>query len=62
MKKYECLWYTDEERSDFETKDFSTAKAAIDFYEKHKDDACKFGWWVTERDEDWYVVDDLVCQ
>ena len=56
--KYEVLWYTDPDT--YETKEFSSRKAAMNYYEKHKDDDGKFGWWVTKRDEDWFVVEDLV--
>ena len=58
--KYECLWYRDPELNDTVTKEFSTKKAALNFYEKHKNDPDKFGWWVTKRDEDWYAVEDLI--
>lgn len=60
MYKYEVLWYTGPDMNDYRTKEFSTKQAAMNFYNKHKDDDDKFGWWVTKRDEDWYVVEDYV--
>ena len=60
--EYEVLWYDDTEQKfeHYETKSFKSAKAAMNYYNKHKDDAGKYGWWVTKRDEDGVVIDDLV--
>lgn len=60
-KRFEVLWY-DNERKDgyYYTKEFRTRKEAINFYEKHKNDSDKCGWWVTHRDADWYVIEDII--
>ena len=59
--KYEVLWYKDEGMMDYESRSFCTRKEAMSFYKKHKNDAGKYGWWVTKRDEyDWSVLEDLV--
>lgn len=60
MKRYEVLWYTSPEMCDYQTKEFSTRQAALNFYNEHKDDENKFGWWVTKRDKNWYVVEDII--
>ena len=57
---YECLWYLEEELQNPVFKEFRTKKQALDFYEKHKNDTDKFGWWVTKRDKDGFVVKDLI--
>lgn len=63
---YEVLWYngTSEEdalqKGNYESKSFRSSKAAMNCYNKHKNDSNKFGWWVTYRDADGCVLDDLV--
>lgn len=66
---YEALWYyktedqTENEAmqfGDIDSKEFRSSKQALTYYEKHKDDPDKCGWWVTKRDEDGCVIDDLV--
>lgn len=57
---YEVLWYTDEELNNYETKEFRSRAAAMDFYNAHKNDKDKFAWWVTRRNSDWAVVEDIV--
>lgn len=59
MKKYEVLWYV-EGCDDPKTKEFSTKQAALNYYMKHRKDKGCYGWWVTKRDKDWYVVEDIV--
>lgn len=58
FKPYEVLWY--DLGNNVHTKTFSTEEAAMAYYEKHKDDDLKWGWWVTKRDKDWNVLEDLV--
>lgn len=58
--EYEVLWYTDEENNNYETASFITEEEAIAFYQEHKTDSDKFNWWVTARDEDGSVLEDLV--
>lgn len=62
MKRFEVLWYVGEKDTfgDYETKDFSTLQAAMNFYNKHKDDQDKYGWWVTKRNSNWEVIEDYV--
>lgn len=59
MKKFEVLWYV-KGINDPKTKEFSSKKAALNYYEKHKDDKGCHGWWVTKRDEDWFVLEDII--
>jgi hypothetical protein len=33
---------------------------ALKFYNEHKNDDDKFDWWVTKRNADWEVVEDIV--
>lgn len=63
--KFEVLWYEganedEAKQGDPYTKEFDNEKDAMDYYNLIKDDEGKFGFWVTERDEDWQVVKDLV--
>lgn len=65
--KFEVLWYEgdnaeDALQGDYHSKEFSSEQAAMRFYEKSKDDANKYGFWVTERDSDWDVVRDIVTE
>lgn len=66
MKRYEVLWYvgaTEQEAmlgGNIYTKEFSTKKQALNYYEKHKNDAGCFGWLVTKRNSDWEIVEDII--
>ena len=69
MTYYECLWYwktedqTDDQAMQFgdtDSKEFKTKKQALSYYEKHKNDPDRCGWWVTKRDEDGCVIDDII--
>lgn len=57
---YEVLWYTDKELNYYETKEFRSRAEAMNFYNAHKNDKDKFAWWVTRRNSDWAVVEDIV--
>lgn len=58
---YEVLYYTSVDMmGDPIFKEFKTRKQALNFYEQHKNDNDKFGWWVTKRDQDGYVVEDII--
>ena len=35
-------------------------KQALSYYELHKNDPDRCGWWVTKRDEDGCVIDDII--
>ena len=67
-KYYEVLWYECEEGQeknpqeygDADWRRFSSKKKALEYYEKHKNDKCKCLWWVTYRDEEGFVLDDIV--
>ena len=67
--RYEVLWYKKLEtetvaeamrNGDYETKSFYTRKSAMKFYEEHKNDTDKCGWWITHRNSDWEVIEDIV--
>ena len=65
MKRYEVLWYVgqnekDALQGDIYTKEFSTKQAALNYYEKHKNDCGCFGWWVTKRNAYGDVVEDYI--
>lgn len=61
MKNFEVLWYgTKECDGDPIYRDFRTRKQALDFYNKHKEDPDKFGFWVTHRDSDGMVIEDII--
>ena len=67
--RFEVLWYKKEvvedkygnelTFEDYETKDFFTRKSALKFYEEHKNDPDKYGWWITHRNSDWEVIEDV---
>ena len=64
-KRFEVLWYegTNEKEAinnGYITEEFRTRKEALDFYEKHKNDANKFDWWITRRNADWEVIEDII--
>ena len=57
---YEALWYTDKRmKGDYQTKEFASKQQMLNFYNQHKNDSDKFGWWLTRRDSDWNVVEDI---
>lgn len=61
--EYEVLWYVGDDKElldNYETKTFKKRDAAMRFYEKHKNDPDKFAWWVTKRDDDGYILEDIV--
>lgn len=51
MYFYEVLWFKDYDGiiEDCFTKEFKSKKAAMKYYEKHKNDIDKYGWLVTKR-------------
>lgn len=57
---YEVLWYKNENLENPTFKEFKTKKQALKFYEEHKKDTDKFGFWVTKRNEEGEVLKDLV--
>lgn len=62
MKRFEVLRYetTDVEEACLMTEDFSTLKAAMNFYEKNKNDSKKFGWFITKRNSNWEIVETYI--
>lgn len=62
--KYEVLWYEHHnEEANYEithTREFKTRKQAMGFFNKICKDPKNYGFWVTKRDEDWNVIEDLV--
>ena len=58
---YEVAWWNDEEQmNDPEFLEFKTKQEALDYYDTHKNDANRYGWWVTQRDSRGYVVHDII--
>ena len=57
---YEVLWYNDEKLNNPEFKEFRTRKQALNYYETHKNDPDHYGWWVTKRNSDYEVVEDII--
>lgn len=61
---YEVLWYegdTEEEAlnsGNYTAKTFASRKQALNYYEKHKAEPHRWGWWVTKR----YSDDDSVAE
>lgn len=65
MKHFEVLWYEGETeelafKNDPKTETFKTKKQALNYYNKHKYDVNKYGWWVTKRDDEWFILDDYI--
>ena len=56
---YEALWFI-VGHDDYNSKSFRSKKAALNFYNRHKDDPDKEGWWVTKRDEEGIVLEDYI--
>lgn len=56
---YEVLWYNHFDES-YETREFKTRSEALSFYKKIKDDPLKHSFWVTKRNEDWEVIEDII--
>lgn len=62
---YSVLWYTEIDENgnpqgDFDEREFQTKSKAMNFYNKHKNDKDKFSFLVTKRDEDGFIIDDIV--
>lgn len=57
---YEVLWYGNEDFGDVDFKTFKTRKQALKFYEEHKNDKDKFYFWVTKRNKDGEVIEDII--
>lgn len=62
---YSVLWYNEIDENgnpqgDFEEREFQTKNKAMIFYNKHKNDKDKFSFLVTKRDEDGFIIDDIV--
>ena len=57
---YEVLWYKDEELTEPEFAEFKTRKQALKFYETYKNESNHYGWWVTKRNSDGEVIEDII--
>lgn len=62
---YSVLWYTQidekgEAIGDFEEREFETKHKALNFYNRHKNNKDKFWFWVTKRDNDGFVITDII--
>lgn len=64
MKRFEAYWYeyTNEqeaiEKGAFNSKEFSTEQAMINFYVLHKSDPNKHHWFLSKRNADWDIIKD----
>ena len=56
--RFEVLWY--KEDGDYESQDFYTRKSALKFWAEHKNDQDKHDFWVTHRNSDWEVIEDII--
>ena len=64
-KYYSVLWYNEIDKNgnplgDFEEREFETKYKAMNFYNRHKNDKDKFCFWVTKRDTDGFVIEDII--
>lgn len=62
---YSVLWYSEIDDNgnpvgDFEEREFESKYKAMNFYNRHKKDKDKFGFWVSKRDEDGFVIVDII--
>ena len=58
---FEVAWWNDEEQmNDPEFLEFKTKQEALDYYDSHKNEPNRYGWWVTQRDSRGYVVQDII--
>ena len=61
MKRFETSWYTGTwQNEEFHAKECSTKQAALNYYEKHKNDAGTFDWAVNKRNAYWEIVEDYI--
>lgn len=64
MKRFEAYWYeyTNEQeaiiKGTFNSKEFSTEQAMINFYVKHKRDPYMHHWFLSKRNADWEIIKD----
>lgn len=63
---YEVLWYIKENENDeemyenYDYLEFDNYREAMQFYHRHKYDLDKYGWWITKRDEEGFVIKDYI--
>lgn len=55
---FEVLWY--DVNGKVYAEEFQRRNQAMKFYEQHKCDDDKFAFWVTKRDKDDNVLEDIV--
>ena len=60
MKRFEVLWY-EKGDTDPKFKECSTKQAALNYYNKIKDNPNYYGFWVTKRNSDWEVVEEYIA-
>ena len=59
MNSFEVLWYI-KGLNDPQFRVFSTRKSALNFYKKHKDNDNYYDWWVTKRNTQGEVIEDII--
>ena len=65
MYYYEVLWYegkTEEEamQGDPKTAQFHSRLSAIDYYSVKKLELNRWGWWITKRNQDDEILEDII--
>lgn len=61
FKSYEVLWFERGSEDTF-TMEFAQRRSALKFYEQHKNDPDKYAWWVTKRNREWEVIEDIIVR
>ena len=59
MNSFEVLWYV-KGLNDPQFRVFSTRKSALNFYKKNKDNDNFYDWWVTKRNTQGEVIEDII--
>ena len=59
MNSFEVLWYV-KGLNDAQFRVFSTRQSALNFYNKHKDNDNYYDWWVTKRNTQGEVIEDII--
>ena len=59
MNSFEVLWYI-KGLNDPQFRVFSTRKSALNFYKKHKDNDNYYDWWITKRNSEGEVIEDII--
>ena len=62
---YSVLWQCEIDEKgdpigDFEEQEFKTKAKALNFYNKHKKDKDKHAFLVTKRNEEGFIIEDII--